>query len=170
VKRVLRILLNSLTVLSLLVCLATVVMWVRGNQKADILAYHSNHALHRLLNSQAGLQYTYISEDLTDPRTLRYTCMLSFFHGWHYYRDISRNGGSGFHFETGRNPFQFDIGLPYWLICLITALIPAARLTARLRRKRPPPGLCPKCRYDLRATPDRCPECGTVSQQLLLCP
>src|SRR5687767_11319876 len=36
--------------------------------------------------------------------------------------------------------------------------------SASLARKlgtKPPPGLCPRCGYDLRATPGRCPECGT---------
>ena len=53
--------------------------------------------------------------------------------------------------------------VPLWL--LIGASAAASFLfwrLARAARRRAELGLCPKCGYDLRATTDRCPECGTT--------
>ena len=53
------------------------------------------------------------------------------------------------------------ITIPYWLIVVLTVLLPLNWLRLA-RRHRHPPCDCPVCGYDLRATPGRCPECGTV--------
>jgi hypothetical protein len=51
--------------------------------------------------------------------------------------------------------------VPHWAIVLLTAILPAiASLRLVQNRNRRHHNLCPKCGYDLRATPGRCPECG----------
>ena len=50
---------------------------------------------------------------------------------------------------------------PWWALVVLTGIGPAvwfATLWRRFRRRQP--GCCASCGYDLRATPERCPECG----------
>jgi hypothetical protein len=55
------------------------------------------------------------------------------------------------------------IQTPYWPILGASALLPCWTLWKRHRRNlRAANNLCVSCGYDLRATPDRCPECGTI--------
>ncbi len=50
---------------------------------------------------------------------------------------------------------------PTLLFLILTALLFFRPLFRRRRRKRKKLGLCVKCGYDLRASTERCPECGT---------
>lgn len=55
--------------------------------------------------------------------------------------------------------------LPYWMLAapLAAVAVVTGLHAARLRRRRRP-GLCCRCGYDLRASPERCPECGIAHQ------
>jgi hypothetical protein len=64
--------------------------------------------------------------------------------------------------QLARAPMQF-VQAPLWSLLLLTAIPPAWWLDLKRRRaRRVRIGCCANCGYDLRATPDRCPECGTV--------
>jgi hypothetical protein len=52
-------------------------------------------------------------------------------------------------------------GVPWWSLTCAAAALPATRAVRLARRRsRRRRGLCAACGYDLRASPDRCPECG----------
>jgi hypothetical protein len=52
--------------------------------------------------------------------------------------------------------------LPFLFAGLAAVLFFASRAKS-LRERRQSRGLCPACGYDLRATPERCPECGMAA-------
>jgi hypothetical protein len=61
--------------------------------------------------------------------------------------------------------WMWEFDFPAWFLLAITLPLPALwcyRFLSRRRRYRRKHGLCPVCGYDLRASPGRCPECGTA--------
>jgi hypothetical protein len=70
-----------------------------------------------------------------------------------------------FRANPARSLPTYDIvifAIPYWAIALCATVLPAWWSLRNHRAARPARGgRCAKCGYDLRATPDRCPECGT---------
>jgi hypothetical protein len=55
--------------------------------------------------------------------------------------------------------------IPHWVFATLFAIPPLLRFRAwRRHRRRAMAGTCAKCGYDPRATPERCPECGTIAK------
>jgi hypothetical protein len=77
--------------------------------------------------------------------------------GWHAYRIDPYLSPNWLGFRWSRYPTNWLIGIPFWLPAILAALL----AWVCWRRGKPPVGkFCRQCGYDLRASPDRCPECG----------
>ena len=183
-RRLARILLNCLTVVSLILLIATIWLWVRSYQRADYLYWFESQ------RPQTSRFEVRLFSGLGGVTFLARSWKPSFAHtyeagGWRQMGgrdwDVPQYAGGGATKGRAANRFGFAferrpddslgpfvrIVTPVWLLASVFAAIPLARLAARLApiargiwvRER---GLCPGCGYDLRATPDRCPECGAA--------
>jgi hypothetical protein len=57
-----------------------------------------------------------------------------------------------------------NVRVPYWALALPAAIGPVTWLVRhRRRRNHGAAPRCPTCGYDLRASPERCPECGRAT-------
>lgn len=83
-------------------------------------------------------------------------------HFWEPWGFKATSSNMDWGYDPGTAPFNWSVTAPLWFLVFLFSILPACWLTRtvrRLRRKRA--GHCPKCNYDLRASTDRCPECGT---------
>ena len=62
----------------------------------------------------------------------------------------------------GRREYQIAAAVPLWPLAVGAALLLLWTRRMQKRPRRVKPGYCAICGYDLRATPERCPECGAI--------
>jgi hypothetical protein len=149
-----RRLFNLLAAVSLVLCVAAVTLWIRSYRSLVSLSDHDRISFtdrdplwwiifypgEAVLCRQTGSDWT--------GRELRGFRMIG----------IQFGGMQG---RTGDK--VWNLRLPCWLLVAATLVLPL--LFARrhwTERQRQLGNACPTCGYDLRATPERCPECGTA--------
>jgi hypothetical protein len=182
VKRVHGILVKGLLVVSVVLLLTTVAMWVRSHWVRDYgfvwVVWPGDEAGRRWvkLDLDSGGGQVEVSWKVwtdADRRLLQKQSGLGAA-AYHYraFDDVPRSyarsypptgwNAIGFKWYSGRT--HSSVCFPYWLVMLVSAGGPAAWWLGRRRRRQrvelERAGRCVGCGYDLRATPERCPECG----------
>ena len=155
-KHIGRILLGASTLVSLLLCAMLVVLWVRSYWRSD--EWYGQLAM----NSRAGTHGTVVRscQVLSAGGSLKFRTDRRL--------QMSRPGRMYFHESYPEDGTRVErIGpVPCYALVLITAWLPSRYLLSVIRRRRVrsqmAAGKCAVCGYDLRATPDRCPECGAI--------
>ena len=68
--------------------------------------------------------------------------------------------------QIGSSIHSIGVSIPHWFLLIAFALLPTVHISRyRTLNRRRSEKRCPTCGYDLRATPNRLPECGTISQR-----
>jgi hypothetical protein len=171
--------------LSLLLCAAMCVLWARSYGLADQLLWQrSDRALwvHSARGRMVLGRWVAGRSDVPlrgDQRGLKYTRdgagfagnYLLFLNGEPGDIDTSweRSGFAWYEKREMSGQIYAQWVAPFWFIALAAAALPlswtATRWRSRFRdRRRQNIGLCPACGYDLRASPERCPECGRLTR------
>lgn len=158
---------------SLLLCVAVCVLWVRGRHQRDVLTLKLGE--HRVLwvetVQDGGFEFV---QQTGAPSGV-------FQSGWITAEPTGPLPAStrhGFGAVSTTLPVSYDGGqsatvigltavtIPTYMLALLTALLPTVWISIAWRqervRNRTKRGLCPRCGYDLRASPERYPECGAA--------
>ena len=175
-----RRLFNYVACASLLLCVAAIPLWARSYWFFDRLG-HETHDTRSYRFFGCGSNFgslSFVRESilLPTPRLIDPFTSARILHWWSG-PAFGRSGKSllnrlGFATTVynkrgvdGTRRREEELSAPYWLIVgvlLWPAIVALIQIRRRLLHRAI--GCCTVCGYDLRATPDRCPECGTIAE------
>lgn len=198
-RRLARRMLNVVTVVSLLLCVASVALWVQSRWKPGGI-YHCRewgamtpHGLdvhHTTIALMSGRQGIVFGRDDGFDAAMAGGRLGRLRVGWGWSRMWSQPGwkdrlehewrlaGLGLYAGRGDENATLSAGThrgaeiwrwrvvafaaPHWLAAAFGAALPLVRIIRH--RRRPAPGYCPACGYDLTGNISGvCPECGTAN-------
>lgn len=166
-----RRLFTLLAALSLVMFAAVTALWIRSHYRSDSVYYSTPHAMYQLESVSGVLVTGQSSWRSLDEKS-----------EWHFYSDPATTDVPFFweghpvltRFGFARSDWYWrmdwaDAGrwfmAPVWFLMTAFGVLPLFWLIRTIRlawsKRR---GCCPGCGYDLRATPNRCPECGTPAR------
>jgi hypothetical protein len=184
-RRFRRWLFNALAAVSLLLWVITIIVWVRSEFAYDEFAKLSidrgtgNYVLPVIVWDDGRLEVLLRTEHFDKPPLGKPPLRD---HPWrhipnnsysHYPHGAQYNGMSNVKWIWFYHPLLRDavvqgtseywIVVRLWIIAALTSIAPSVWVWQTKREHgRAAQGFCRQCGYDLRATPDRCPECGSI--------
>ena len=169
-RRLSRHLFTLCSAVSLLLFVATCVLWVRSHATSDLVHLDGGDRWISVATCRGTLATVgWLKADHDPGFSPRYRTLppeeLAWIGPSHRDRAATRVGGFGLWYLAdigGTTPSARELYVPLWLVA-VAAVLPLARARRGVRHHlRSRRGGCPSCGYDLRASPGRCPECSTA--------
>ena len=158
VRRRISKVLGAAAILLWLLCIGAGVLWVRSYWTIDTVVRNGPRTALLISTSDCTLEIWCLRGQL-DFRPA----------GWSYERSTNDRPEYVWGWSEFRTDGQFKIAVPFWLLVLSTGVPGVMWMVARrvhrryvASRRDRPVRACSKCGYDLRGTPDQCPECGRI--------
>ena len=180
-KRLRRIMFEGLTVVSVLICVAAFLQWFNQGLLGHLEDVHWESSAGTSGTDRRGIGALRNQVSVYHLTTAESNSSvgLSRPHGFFWTRfavsdtraALGETNSFGFGCEIAQRPSQAGnynyLIVPLWFVFGMGSVLPFGRIIRRcLRRRKIGVGCCNVCGYDMRATPYRCPECGTIPKKV----
>jgi hypothetical protein len=179
-KRIIRLIVHLLAIVSFALAVATVVFWTRSYKAEQCCEWNIPSQNGAIIVSRGEVMFSTVlipykagDENRWGNARSRPRWKLEFGTTTFIVRDFIKQSPTSDTRLFAAGSFMltryvsyytaYFLYIPCWFITIIGMGLPILRIISFGRRRRMTSGRCSQCGYDLRATPERCPECGTVA-------